>query len=123
MPSLSSSNGFFNSLAKSILLLTFVTYYSDRDNAIAYHLLMTLPKYFLPIFPAFSDYLNTTLVAISFAKLISCVTIIIVIPRSANSRINSKTSPLTGALLNLTPFPLTTANCMNAACALDSRNT
>ncbi len=46
------------------VLLTFVTYYSDKDNAIVYHLLMNLPTYFLPIFPAFSDYLSTTLVAL-----------------------------------------------------------
>ena len=50
-------------LCKNILL-TFVTYYSDKDVAIVYHLLMNIPVYFLPIFPAFSDYLNTTLIAI-----------------------------------------------------------
>ena len=50
-------------LCKNILL-TFITYYSDKDIAIIYHLLMNIPVYFLPIFPAFSDYLNTTLIAI-----------------------------------------------------------
>lgn len=54
------------------ILLTFITYYSDRDNAIVYHLMMNLPTYFLPIFPAFSNYLSTTLVAIQ-----STVTIIV----------------------------------------------
>ena len=38
--------------------------------------------------------INTIRVAISFAKLISCVTIIIVIPLSASSRINDSTSPI-----------------------------
>lgn len=54
------------------ILLTFIAYYSDRDNAIVYHLFMNLPTYFLPIFPAFSNYLTTTLIAIQ-----STVTIIV----------------------------------------------
>lgn len=46
------------------ILFTFISFYSDRYNAIICHLLMNLPTYFLPIFPAFSDYLNTTFIAI-----------------------------------------------------------
>ena len=58
-------------LCKNILL-TFVTYYSDRDVAMIYHLLMNLPVYFLPIFPAFSNYLTTTFIALQ-----STITIIV----------------------------------------------
>ena len=56
-------------LCKNILL-TFITYFSDRDNAIVYHLMMNLPTYFLPIFPAFSDYLNTTFIALQTTLII-----------------------------------------------------
>ena len=52
------------------ILLTFITYFSDRDNAIVYHLMMNLPTYFLPIFPAFSDYLNTTFIALQSTLII-----------------------------------------------------
>ena len=56
-------------LCKNILL-TFITYFSDRDNATVYHLMMNLPTYFLPIFPAFSDYLNTTFIALQTTLII-----------------------------------------------------